>query len=853
MRSFILFLIVLAISSTAPAGQQFFVSPGGNDAWSGKIADPNAEGTDGPFATLERARDAARRTLADTRKNGNPEGVTIFLRGGVHTLARTLVLEPQDSGIPEWPVVYMAYPGERPVVSGGRRITGWRKDRDNLWAADVPKGWCFTRMFVNGRLKTRARMPDTDNWGAWLKVAAGGPPEADAPEGMGSKIFKYPPGSIRNWDNSGDVEINCLPSYRYANFISPIASVDEANSTVTLASLAYYNFQPGDPFRIENSPDALDRPGEWRVDSTSGVVYYMPEPGEDMATAETIAPALHQLIRFQGNEGGGQFVRDIILRDLIFTHCDRRRWNEIPTADEANLHLLESAVLFEGTEHCGIEHCRFIDVAGFAARFNLAARGNRFVHNEVSGAGCGGLQMGGYGPGTKDVNKENIVTNNHIHHSSTECWHAGAIDLRQSGNNLIAFNVIHHMPYTGVAISGAHTGYFKQYRERGEGFGRAKYNFRWDEIPDDNPLSAMSVKPFLHGRNNIVEANVVYETLTRLPADGGALYGFGQGLGNVFRGNFVSRARCLAIYLDNEFDNVLVEGNLVVDSTAPFGGSGGTPVLRDNILCAPGQTTPELRAAFASALRLAEAGAGPWWCPSTCNHSPAIAPRTAARAFVVDFSALQEGDLPGQSGWDVFGPGGNVAVTQGTRSAGEEKNLVAAAAGLDTWAVIWHGIALDPAKDLLIQIDVRLPEQSEQNSSVEVYLNKGQIHADGAFGPGLVMGCEDDRKDAVGGRKDSAGARLLTTGKLVPGHWHRVRMVVNGGSGKARLYVRDLTAGEKEMRPLQFDDGASEASLIKADKWTPAWPELDALILRMGGGAQAQNLILQNPPDSTPE
>jgi len=36
----------------------FFVSIVGNDTWSGMLAEPNAIKTDGPFATLSRARDA---------------------------------------------------------------------------------------------------------------------------------------------------------------------------------------------------------------------------------------------------------------------------------------------------------------------------------------------------------------------------------------------------------------------------------------------------------------------------------------------------------------------------------------------------------------------------------------------------------------------------------------------------------------------------------------------------------------------------------------------------------------------------------------------------------------------------
>jgi hypothetical protein len=41
-------------------GWNFYVAPGANDAWSGLLPTPNAAKTDGPFATLERARDEIR-------------------------------------------------------------------------------------------------------------------------------------------------------------------------------------------------------------------------------------------------------------------------------------------------------------------------------------------------------------------------------------------------------------------------------------------------------------------------------------------------------------------------------------------------------------------------------------------------------------------------------------------------------------------------------------------------------------------------------------------------------------------------------------------------------------------------
>ncbi|HXG23221.1 MAG TPA: right-handed parallel beta-helix repeat-containing protein [Chthonomonadales bacterium] len=848
MRSLIaivIFLFNLLPAWAAP--ETLFVAPNGRDTWSGRLPAPNGK-EDGPLATLAAARDR----LRQWKKQGRlQEGATVLVRGGTYRLTRTLIFRPEDSGAPGKPIIYTAYPGETPILSGGRRITGWRKSTDLLWTARVPKGWYFTRLFVNDQRRTRAREPDTDNWSQWWKVVAGGPPEPDAPEGMGSKQFRFPPNTLKNWPNAGDIEINCLPSFRYANFIAPLEKVDEVTSEATLKSMAYYNFRPGDPFRVENVLAALDRPGEWCVDTVSSTVYYWPLPGEDLTRAIVVAPALTELVRFQGDEAQGRFVHDITLRGFTFTHCDRHRWHERETRDEANLHILDSSVYLEGTEHCAIEDCRFVNVAGFGARFNLTARKNRFVRNEVVGAGCGGIQVGGYGPGTKDVNKGHLITHNHIHHCSTDFWHAGAIDIRQSGENRIAYNLIHHMPYTAITISGAHTAYFRQYRGKGPGFGRAKYNFRWEEIPDDNPLTAESVKPFLHGRNNIVEYNVVYEVLGRLPEDGGALYGFGQGLGNVFRNNLVYRAHCLAIYLDAEFDGVLVQDNVVFDSASPFGGSGAYPTLVGNVLLASGQATVEVRQLARQLTRMAEQAAGPHKDRPLPQNEEKHPRDVSKRVFRTDFSAMSENDLAEQGGWISFGPGSGVSVGLGHRSEGYDPGMVAIAGGIDTWAAIEHGLLLDPSKDILIEMDACLPAPLQEDSFFELYLNAGQVHANESFGIALVGGAEDGYVDAVGVRQDSAGPRVLCTERLMPGHWYRIRLIIPANSRKGHLYIYDLTTSEKQFRRLPFANGATEATLTRGENWSPAWTELDTLVLRLGGGAQVGNIALLNPPSPT--
>ncbi|HQO34846.1 MAG TPA: hypothetical protein PLG59_09305, partial [bacterium] len=52
--------ICLPVWATGEDSTVFFVSGQGNDAWSGCLAAPNADSSDGPFATLHRARDEIR-------------------------------------------------------------------------------------------------------------------------------------------------------------------------------------------------------------------------------------------------------------------------------------------------------------------------------------------------------------------------------------------------------------------------------------------------------------------------------------------------------------------------------------------------------------------------------------------------------------------------------------------------------------------------------------------------------------------------------------------------------------------------------------------------------------------------
>jgi hypothetical protein len=129
-----LFLPVLFLGWPLRAAN-LFVATNGNDAWTGRLPEPNAPGTDGPFATLERARDAVRALkLAGPPPLG---GIAVQVRAGVYALTNSLRLTPADSGTESAPVIYRNFGREKVILSGGKAITGFAPYRGQILKADV--------------------------------------------------------------------------------------------------------------------------------------------------------------------------------------------------------------------------------------------------------------------------------------------------------------------------------------------------------------------------------------------------------------------------------------------------------------------------------------------------------------------------------------------------------------------------------------------------------------------------------------------------------------------------------------------------------------------------------------------
>jgi hypothetical protein len=55
-------------------------------------------------------------------------------------------------------------------------------------------------------------------------------------------------------------------------------------------------------FFIENVFEELDAPSEWYLDGNQGILYYIPEAGEDLKTAPVEAPVLERIIELRGSQ-----------------------------------------------------------------------------------------------------------------------------------------------------------------------------------------------------------------------------------------------------------------------------------------------------------------------------------------------------------------------------------------------------------------------------------------------------------------------------------------------------------------------------------------------------------------------
>ncbi len=182
-------LITVLGAAPAPTAVTFFVSPLGNDYWSGTLPAPNSNNTDGPFATF----DHARLVVQSISKTGLTR-INVQFRGGTYYRGVNGDVHGGRLGVgDDANRLSKNYPGESPVVSGGQRLQNWTSAGGNAWKTTLPASTqYFENLFYNGARRLRPRLGGA--LGTYFRYVGpvylqGAAPPAKSPDSNCSEYF----------------------------------------------------------------------------------------------------------------------------------------------------------------------------------------------------------------------------------------------------------------------------------------------------------------------------------------------------------------------------------------------------------------------------------------------------------------------------------------------------------------------------------------------------------------------------------------------------------------------------------------------------------------------------------------
>lgn len=572
--------LLAAITACAPTGRDavqaedpgaiLYVAGDGDDAWSGRAAEANPDKTDGPFATIERARDEIRRI----KENGGlPKGgIVVEIQRGRHELARAVELTEADSGTAESPIEYRARLRGDVRISGGKILGGWRTVADpaildrldptargmvvqcdlkahgiteygdlgldaagelQVWLARVDNqgedaiGSAYAsvgkkvsprlEVFFNEAPMEISRWP---NEGFIRIEEVLGETEIDRRGAKGCKegVFVYEGDRPRRWMQEKDAWVQGYWFRDWATQRHKIESIDPEKRVISVVPpYHYYGYRKGQWFRGFNLLCEIDAPGEWHIDRDAGILYFWPPQPIDRGRVEvSTAPGLFTLTD----------VSHVTFRGLLMEAARG------------------TAIAMTGGRQCRVIGCTFRNLGNHAVTV-FDGREHGVVGCDMQGMGGGGIYLVGGDRKTLDPGGH-FAENNHIHHFGRwdRMYRPG---LFLSGVGLRAsHNLIHDAPHAAIL------------------FGGNDHLFEFNEIHnvcnESHDCGAIYAGRSWTLRGHVIQYNYLHHLCGK---DGGP---------------------CNGIYLDDLFSSAVIRGNVFHQVWRPvFLGGGRDNLIENNV------------------------------------------------------------------------------------------------------------------------------------------------------------------------------------------------------------------------------------------------------------------------------
>jgi hypothetical protein len=465
---------VAAAGGGDSVGWTLYVAPDGNDGNPGTLAQP--------LRTLAKARDVVR-----TRNSAMTADIGVYLRGGTYPQTSPLTFASADSGSGGFYIKYMAYPGERPLLTGGQPIKGWKlADENNTIysaSASLPP---FRQLYVNGVKATRARSPN---------LGTNGAANFNRLSGFDSTAHNVQLASsyVGTWSNLTKVEMHLMTAW--ADNTLRISSITTSGNTATVKfqspedgilfvrpnpRLDQRGWGTGRPFYFENALEFLDQPGEWYLDETTNLVSYKPRGGEDMGTATVIAPVAETILSVEGSSPSEQasylwfqgltFAHSTYMRPSQFGFLDAQAGQYNLTAQANNNQTVgrpAAGVSVRNANHIHFERNLFTQMAATGLDFVSGTHDDLIIGNAFTDIGGSGISIGkftdsetteyhvAYNPTDKnEICTRDTIKDNYIENVTTEIQGACGIAAGYP-----AYLHIEHNEVTGTNFTGISVGY----------------------------------------------------------------------------------------------------------------------------------------------------------------------------------------------------------------------------------------------------------------------------------------------------------------------------------------------------------------------------------------------------------
>lgn len=358
------------------------------------------------------------------------------------------------------PVVIRAQGKQKPRFIGGVALKNWEKSDNGIYRTFIPEvlkyGFTFEQFYVNGHRATLARTPNE----GFFQVKG-------VKETVIEKGQRFPKFAVqRITSKASDMEsfselpkdaLKDLKARFYHHWDITQKPVYYMNTDSAAFYLSGEGLKPWNPVRkgaryfFYDYFKALDTPGEWFLDRKSGYLYYYPKAGENMDTAECIAPALKQLVVLKGD--AGEAVENISFEGLSFQYTSYimpATGNE-PMQAAARI---EAAVEFDFVRNISLNDCELMHTGAYGLWIRRACYQNTVDHCYLADLGAGGIKVGEtvLRKDNLPVTSHNVINNCIITDAGSVFPCAVGIPMFHTAHNKVTHNEISNLRYSGISV-----------------------------------------------------------------------------------------------------------------------------------------------------------------------------------------------------------------------------------------------------------------------------------------------------------------------------------------------------------------------------------------------------------------